>query len=192
MQNPTIPAKYYYHQLRDKGLLTHSHSSFFKVSVRLDWALELMATKSQPPLLPSQPRHSRAGRASETRPPNAPVLCLQGLIILIPSICANSNKKQWAQHRWGKWAPPHAPMEKEWHWPGSPSLSERHRAGTADCCRCRKDTELESPRRFPMFLPKSQYFNWYFLWEFNRCNINPMDCAESHKILTFILEGWGG
>lgn len=78
-----------------------------------------------------------------------------------------------------------------WHRPGSPSLPERHRAGTADCCRCRKATELEYPCRFPMFLPKSQYFNWYFLWEFNRCNINPTDCAESHKTLTFILEGGG-
>lgn len=46
-----------------------------------------------------------------------------------------------------------------WHRPRSPPLPQRHQAGTADGCRCRKDTELESPRRFPMFLPKSQYFN---------------------------------
>lgn len=49
----------------DKGLLTHSHLSFLKISIRLERALELTATKSQTPLPASQFRHSGAGRTSQ-------------------------------------------------------------------------------------------------------------------------------
>lgn len=107
--------------------------------------------------------------------------------------CQLKQEREQARHSSGKWAsllPLHRrKWSGTWHRPdGPPFPREALRRGS---CRCRKSTELESPHRFPMLLPKSQCFNWYFLWEFNRCNINPTDCAESHKNLTFILKRVG-
>lgn len=123
--------------------------------------------------------------------PNAPVLCLEGFIVQIQSAGANSNKREQARRSSGKWASPPAVMEMEQCVALARQPPLLREAPRRDSCRCRKSMELESPHRFPMLLPKSQCFNWYFLWEFNRCNINPMDCAESRKTLTFILKGVG-
>lgn len=130
--------------------------------IRCDCALEITTTRSQPPLPPSQSRRSRAARTSQ--------ICAterSSTVSAMPhrpdtvSGCQLKQKAVSAAQTGGNGLLPARRWSRSGAWQrrGSPSWPEGHRAGQADRCRCRKATELESPCRFPAFLPKSQYFN---------------------------------